>query len=260
MVRRAQSKKKEKNSTAVAELWTEFCEGSSVEIRDQLIAHYQPFVRSVVYRLRRRLPSSVDVADLQGAADIGLIQAIQSFKPELGVPFEAFCGIRVRGSIMDELRRGDWVPRPVRNRLNQKRVVRESLRHRLGREPGDVEMAEELGLTLSEYTGLYGAESEPPVLAGSKSSAVGDEADSGLDFLADSRCESPLEDAHRRELVSAIASLLDDPDREIVFKRYFQGLTLKEIGDQLDISQSRVSKILGRLIERLKERLDSKVE
>jgi RNA polymerase sigma factor (sigma-70 family) len=117
-------------------------------------------------------------------------------------------------------------------------------------------VAERLGMDLQEYMRRFGAGKDSPVLAGSKG---GGEMEQGLDFLEDTKEKDPIEDAHRRELLEVIAASLDPEGREILFKRFFENRSLKEIGDDLDLSQSRVSKILGRLIDRLKDRFEDKV-
>ncbi|HEX9793383.1 MAG TPA: sigma-70 family RNA polymerase sigma factor [Planctomycetota bacterium] len=246
---------KQPNLTLVR-LWTEYREGDRIEARNALIAYYRPFAETVVRRVKVRLPRSVEIGDLEGAGDLGLIQAIQNFDPERGVPFEAFCEFRVRGAIMDELRRLDWLPRPVRNRHNQRKEIFETLRGRLGHDPDDYELAEAMNLSFKEYAMLFENGKEAPVLAGNKPGSEDGDGEVGLDFVEDHRDEGPIAGAQRRELLQRIASTLDAEGREILFKRFFEGRTLKEIGDDLQISQSRVSKILGRLIERLKERFE----
>ena len=257
MVRRGK-RYKIRNQT-LERLWSDYCSTQRIEARNALIRYYRPFAYSVVRRVKARLPRMVEIGDLEGAGDVGLIQAIQNYDPERGVPFEAFCEHRVRGAILDELRRLDWLPRPVRNRLNEKREVFDNLRRELGRDPSDDEIAAELGVALSEYFARYGSGKDTPVMAGSKLNGEDGEFEAGMDFLEDPKAEGPIEDAHRRELLEFIAASLDAEGREILFKRYFEDRTLKEIGDDLDLSQSRVSKILGRLIDRLKDRFEDKV-
>ncbi|KAA3607070.1 MAG: hypothetical protein DWQ01_15300 [Planctomycetota bacterium] len=240
-------------------LWSQYRSEQRLEARDALIQYYRPYADGVIRRVRARLPRTVEAGDLEGAGSMGLIQAIQNFDPSRGVPFEAFCEYRVRGAILDELRRLDWLPRPVRNRLNQKREVHELLRHRLGHDPSDQDMAAELHLSLKDYIREFGGSREAPVLAGSKPAGENGDSDASLDFLEDPREESPMDDAARREMLERIASVLEAEDREILFKRYFEDRTLKEIGDELELSQSRVSKILGRLLDRLKVRFEDPV-
>ncbi len=239
-------------------LWGEYRLGERMESRNALIEYYRPYAVSLARRVKARLPKSVEIGDLEGAGDVGLIQAIQSFDPERGVPFEAFCEHRVRGAILDELRRHDWLPRPVRTRVKERKAMLEGLRSRIGREPSDSEAAEEMGLSLEDYQRSFSGRKEAPVLAGAKTSEDG-ESDGTLDFFEDPRQDGPDADPHRRELLALIAQNLDDEAREIVFLRYFLDYSLKEIADLNGISQSRVSKILGKIMERLKEKLQEKI-
>ncbi len=237
-------------------LWGEYRHGDRIEARNALIAYYRPYAASVVRRVQARLPRTVEVGDLMGAGDIGLIQAIQTYDPTRGVPFEAFCEHRVRGAILDELRRQDWLPRLLRSRLNRKNELVEELRHRLGHDPDEAEIAAELHMTLTEFLAVFGGARESPMLAGNRPGGDQGQGENGLDFVEDPREEGALEDAERRELLERIATMLEPEDREILFKRFFEDRTLKEIGDELSLSQSRVSKMLSRLLERLKERLE----
>ncbi|MDP6942368.1 MAG: sigma-70 family RNA polymerase sigma factor [Planctomycetota bacterium] len=255
----SRGKRNDAQNETLVRLWTEYCDGDRIEARNALIEFYRPFAASVVRRVKSRLPRSVEVGDLEGAGDVGLIQAIHSFDPQRGVPFEAFCEHRVRGAIIDELRRLDWLPRPMRNRLNQRKKVIDQLRTTLDREPADNEVAAELGMSMKEYMKRFGAGKDTPVLAGSKQSDYGGDSEPGLDFLEDVGAEGPDEEAHRREMLAAISASLDSEGREILFKRYFENRSLKEIGEELGLSQSRVSKILGRLVGRLKDRFEDKV-
>ncbi|RMH01165.1 MAG: sigma-70 family RNA polymerase sigma factor [Planctomycetota bacterium] len=238
-------------------LWAECRRGDSIAARNALIEYYRPFAASVVRRERARLPRTVELGDLEGAGDVGLIQAIQNYDPDRGVPFEAFCEHRVRGAILDELRRLDWLPRPLRQSLNRRRAAVDELRAELDRDPTDEEIADRLGLDLKDYLQHFGGAQDGPVMAGSKG---GGEGEQGLDFLEDTRAEGPIEDANRRELLEVIAASLDEEGREILFKRFFEERSLKEIGAELELSQSRVSKILGRLVDRLKERFEGRVD
>ena len=257
MVRRVRNPKVP--NPTLQRLWDEFRGNGCLNARNALVEFYRSHAIRVAHRVKARLPRSVDVGDLTAAGDVGLIQAIQNFDPTRGVPFEAFCEHRVRGAIIDELRRHDWLPRPMRNRLNRRKEIEAGLRHELGREPTEVEIAEGLELSLEDFRKQYGKDQEAPVLAGGK--PVSDSADGelGLDFIEDLREEGPIEPAHRREMVQHIASNLDAEAREILFMRFFERRTLQEIGDELKISPSRVSKILARIMERLKERFEDKV-
>ncbi len=256
MVRRARVP--DGDNETLTRLWDEYRGEERIEARNALIEYYRPHSVRVARRVKARLPRSVEIGDLESAGDVGLIQAIQSFDPTRGVPFEAFCEYRVRGAILDELRRHDWLPRPVRNRLNRRKGVTEELRKDLGREPTEEETASALGISLADYHRDYGNGKDTPVLAGGKRNEDG-EGDGTLDFYEDPRESGPDTDAHSRELLELISQTLDDEAREILYMRFFLGCSLKEIGADRSISQSRVSKILGRIMDRLKERFEEKV-
>lgn len=256
MVKRARRPRTE--NPALIRLWADFRGEECLHSRNALVEYYRPHAARVARRVKARLPRSVEMADLEAAGDVGLIQAIQNFDPDRGVPFEAFCEHRVHGAILDELRRHDWLPRPMRHRLNRKKEVIETLRGELGRAPVDQEIAAGLGMDVDEYHKRFGKDHEAPVLAGGKPVSEDGESEAGLDFLEDARAEGPSEDAHRRELLEQIAGTLSLENREILYKRFFEGRTLKEIGDEMSISQSRVSKILHRIVERLQERFAEK--
>ncbi|MDC3283159.1 sigma-70 family RNA polymerase sigma factor [Planctomycetota bacterium] len=146
---------KEENPT-LSRLWSEYRDDERIEARNALIEYYRPFANMVARRLKSKLPRSVEYGDLESAGDVGLIQAVQKFDPSRGVPFEAFCNYRVRGAIIDELRRHDWVPRPMRTRLNRLKQVVQELRSELEREPSEPEIAAALGVDLEEYHQKYG--------------------------------------------------------------------------------------------------------
>lgn len=256
MVKRA--RRPRTKNPALDRLWTDFRRDECLNARNALVEYYRPHAVRVARRVKARLPRTVEMADLEAAGDVGLIQAIQSYDPARGVPFEAFCEHRVHGAILDELRRHDWLPRPMRHRLNRKKEVVETLKGELGRTPSEQEIAAALGMDLDEYQRRHGKDQEAPVLAGGKPGGEDGDGEAGLDFLEDARAEGPSEDAHRRELLEQIAGTLSTENREILYKRFFEGRTLKEIGDELEISQSRVSKILHRIVERLQERFAEK--
>jgi len=256
MVKRA--RRPRTKNPALIRLWENFRQDECMYARNALVEYYRPNVGRVARRVKARLPRTVEIADLEAAGDVGLIQAIQNYDPDRGVPFEAFCEHRVHGAILDELRRHDWLPRPMRHRLNQKKDAIETLKSHLGRTPNEQEIAAALGFEVEEYRRRFGKDHEAPVLAGGKPGNEDGDGEAGLEFLEDSRIEGPSEDAHRSELIEQIAGTLSAENREILYKRFFEGRTLKEIGDELQISQSRVSKILHRIVERLQERFAEK--
>ncbi len=257
MVRRAKLTPEEEK--AIALLWENYFQSECDESRNDLVEHYRPVAISVARSVKKRLPRTVDMGDLEGAGDIGLIQAVERFDPERGVPFEAFCSQRVHGAILDELRRHDWLPRPVRKRLKARKQVVGQLSQELGREPLEEEIAAALEMSLEDYRHYFGNGKDTPVLAGGRPANGAQDGQHGLDFLEDPRAEDHPDPVHVREMLELIRCHIEPEAREILFMKYFLGYSLKEIGQELDLSLSRVCKIHGRIVERLQERFGSKV-
>lgn len=237
-------------------IWDAYRANPSDDTRNRLVEHYQAFVHELVRRFAARLPRAIDRGDLATAANVGLIAAISGYDPSRGVPFETYCELRVRGALLDELRSEDWLTRPMRARLEQhKRIVAE-LRAEHGREPRDDEVAAHMGMELPDYEILFGAglPGMPP-----RPTAAGANDEGGqLDIVEDTRAASPDEALSREELLRLVAHRLTELEARIVYLRYWENLPMREIGDLLDLSESRISKVHARLLARLQERLQNR--
>lgn len=252
--RRAQSLQRER-ALAARSLWRAYARARGDQSRNRLVEHYQGFVRELVRRFGVRLPRSVDRGDLETAANVGLIGAIESFDPTRGVRFESYCELRVRGALLDELRTQDWLPRPWRTRIERHKRVSEDLRAALRREPTEDELARALGVDLAEYRRLFSAGVPvQPVGSGGDSDSHGEDGH-GLDVVPDTHSDAPGEKLSREELLRLVAQRLSDQEYRIVYLRYWEELPMREIGQLEGLSESRVCKIHQRLIERLKDRL-----
>ncbi len=135
----------------VTELWREFKEHPTTELRNQLVERYLPLVKYNAERIWQRLPEGVDLDDLISAGVFGLMDAIDAFDLSRGVKFETYCVPRIRGAMLDELRTMDWVPRLVRSKATKREEARKELEARHGRPPTDAELAEHMGLPMDEY-------------------------------------------------------------------------------------------------------------
>ena len=222
--------------------------------QDQLVQRHGGLVKRIAHHLLARMPSSVQVDDLIQAGLIGLLEAARSFDANKGASFETYAGIRIRGAMIDELRRGDWAPRSVHR--NQRRVA-DAIRQveaRLGRDASDDEIARELQMPLAEYHQLL-ADSMGTRLFSIED--LGEEGEDALDQIAGEDA-SPLDqiqhESLQRQLASEIASL---PERErLVLALYYdEELNLKEIGLVLGVTESRVSQIHSQAAMRLRSRL-----
>jgi RNA polymerase sigma factor FliA len=242
-------------------LWQSFArDRTNKQLRDRLILTYAPLVKYVAGRLGSGLPAHVDEGDLVSYGLLGLINAIERFDPGRDIKFETYAVSRIKGSIIDELRAMDWVPRSVRTRAREIERAIGALEARLARAPTDEEIAAKVGISQDELE-------ESLVEIGRSSIAALDELwapSSGggdqialIDSLEDESVPDPqaslAEGEMKERLAEAIARL---PEREklVVTLYYYEELTLREIGEVLGVTESRISQLHTKAILRLKAR------
>ena len=221
----------------------------------ELLEQYTPLVKRIAQHLLLRLPSSVVLDDLVQAGMIGLLEAAKRFDPSKGASFDTYAGIRIRGSIIDEVRRGDWTPRSVhRNGRRVTEAIR-AVEFRTGRDASDVEVAAELQISVAEYHALL-QDSQDSRLFSIDELSHDDDDSVGMQFEGNDPGPDQLfqGDAFRQALAGALEAL---PEREkLVMALYYdEELNLKEIGSILGVSESRVSQIHSQAAMRLKSRL-----
>jgi RNA polymerase sigma factor for flagellar operon FliA len=223
-----------------------------VRLRNLLVERFRPEVDDIARKLHHRLPRHVDTQDLAHAGIQGLIHAIERFDQRRGRSFTAFMLLRVRGSMLDELRAGDWLPRPQRVRMVRRNASIQRLRGELGREPNDDEVAVDMSMTTQAYQVTFGASSRTGNPGAGRGS---DDGEDGFDHLCDPDQESPLEDLYRQEILARVLALLSPVELRMVKLHYFDGLKLNEVARKLKLSPARVCQIHGRVLARLKTRL-----
>jgi RNA polymerase sigma factor for flagellar operon FliA len=243
------------------DLWRRYKGEGDSGARERLVVAYSPMVKFVAGRLGAGLPSHVDDADLISYGLMGLIGAIERFEPERGIKFETFAMTRIRGAIIDELRSLDWVPRSVRSRAREIETAQAKLEHELQRAPTEAEIAARLDITEDELQTSLLEIANSSVYALDElwtvSDSSGDQV-SLLDTISDPRAEDPQESLASSEikdrLTEAISSL---PEREqlVVALYYYENLTLREIGEVLGVTESRVSQLHTKAVMRLKSGL-----
>ncbi len=226
--------------------------------REQLIQRYAPLVKIIVARIRGYLPDWVDEEDLISAGIVGLIKAIDRFQPSRGVKFETYATPVIRGEIMESLRAKDWVPRSVRRKARQVGKAIAELEVQLGRPPTEEEIARHMGMTLEEYHAVLEDTARAALLSFEEVFADGDDR-SGIGGQAaiepEDEDSDPVAVIEREELKRLIAEAIERlPEREklVVGLYYQEGLTLKEIGAVLGITESRVSQIHSQAMARVR--------
>ena len=244
-------------SVDVTEVWHQFKANPTTELRNRLIERYLPLVRYNAERIWQRLPDGVDIDDLISAGVFGLMDAIDAFDLTRGVKFETYCVPRIRGAMLDELRTMDWVPRLVRSKHSKLEDARKDLEARMGRPPTDEELAERLGITIDEYDRLVQDASAIGLVSLNKKWYETDSYKDvrEIDILEDKKSEDPTRRLQRKDLMKLVTKGLNRNERLILILYYYEELTMKEIGQTLDLSESRVSQMHSSIVQRLQSQL-----
>ncbi|MDR2661444.1 MAG: RNA polymerase sigma factor WhiG [Treponema sp.] len=242
------------------ELWVQYRKKRDPQIREMFIKQYAPLVKYVAGKVAIGMPHNVEFDDLVGFGVFGLLDAIDKFDPEKNVKFKTYAVTRIRGAIFDELRSIDWVPRSVRQKTREVEDAIGSLEAQLGRTATDQEIARSLGMDEGEYLKTMQRISSTSVLSLSDVWFSGDENDKVS--IGDS-IESPSslnpdviveKEEIRRVIVNAINDL-PEKEKKILVLYYYEDLTLKEIGQVLEVTESRVSQLHTKAILHLRSKL-----
>ncbi len=241
----------------VAVLWKKFKANPTEPGRNELMENYLPVVKYTAERLYSKLPDEVDLDDLMSVGVFGLLDAIKAFDLSRGVKFETYCVPRIRGAILDELRSMDWVPRLVRSRAHKVEGALRSLEMELGRRPTENELAKHMELGMSELRKLMrDAQAVGLVSLNRKWFETDSHKDvREIDMLEDKRVENPLLKAQAKDIKDLITRGLNRAERLIIILYYYEQMTMREIGETLDLSESRVSQMHSAILDRLKGQL-----
>jgi RNA polymerase sigma factor for flagellar operon FliA len=249
----------ERDST-LAELWKGYKDTASVEARNRLILHYAPLVKYVAGRVSAGLPHTIEQADLVSYGMFGLIDAIEKFDLARGFKFETYAISRIRGSIIDELRSIDWVPRSMRAKSRAVEKAYTKLENRLHRTPSEGEVAQELGMSEQELQNLFGQISFFGLLALEETVSVGADRSESVtigDTIPD-RNLGPVgtfEVEETKEMLVQAINRLPEREKLVLSLYYYEGLTLGQIGNVLHITESRVCQIHTKAVLQLRAKL-----
>jgi RNA polymerase sigma factor for flagellar operon FliA len=251
------------NEPGTSALWRRFTQNGDPAARERLVLAYSPLVKYVTGRLARTLPAHVDEADLISYGLLGLISAIDRFDPSRNIKFETYAAIRIKGSIVDELRALDWVPRSVRADAGSIEGASARLTHRLQRTPRDREIADELGVPIKKLHESRRHISRSPVVALDTLCAAKDRSANAISLaetIQDPLALDPGQALEAKEMRARLADAIGSlPEKEkvVVALYYYEDLTLREIGEVLRVTESRVSQIRTKAMLRLKARLEA---
>jgi RNA polymerase sigma factor for flagellar operon FliA len=237
-------------------LWARYREKGDTIARAQLLDRYLGLVHHSAHQLARRISRDVEIDDLIGAGTLGLVQALEGFDPGRGLAFSTYAMPRIRGSMLDELRARDWMPRSVRMRSRQLAQARSSLQQKLGRQPSHEEIASTLGVDMPTFWKWQEEVDGRLILQLDGSGPGGDDEPRLSESIADAFAETPgdsLDDTESIARLRGSFEQLSARDRLVLTLYYYEELNLRQIGDVLHVSESRVSQIRTRALKRLRE-------
>jgi len=245
------------------ELWTHYRkaiaakpldEGWIKELRNVLIELHHPLVKHIAERLLQTLPKSIELDDLVSAGLFGLMDAIRGFDPSRGIKFKTYCTTRIRGSILDQLRSQDWVPRLVRLKAGRIEKTLQRLQGEFGREPTHAELADALRMDHAELSQEISSARAKTIFSLSErwDDRDDDNAMEKVEVVEDRTAPDPISELHRRDLMLYITRSLTHKERFIIEQYYQVGHTMREIGEMLALTESRVCQIHSNVMARLK--------
>ena len=239
-------------------IWKTYKKTRDDNLRNILIEHHMPLVRMIAERVLQTLPKSIELDDLSSAGTFGLMDAINGFDLTRGIKFKTYCTTRIRGSILDELRSQDWVPRLVRLKAHKLERAMRKLEGELGRQPNQAELAVALELTIEELQAHQNEASAKTIFSLSEKWDDGDDDKEmeKVEILADKKVVDPLDTIQQRDALELITRNLTKKERLIILMYYYEGLTMREIGEIMELTESRVCQIHSNVMARLKAQLD----
>ncbi|MCC7389928.1 MAG: FliA/WhiG family RNA polymerase sigma factor [Phycisphaerales bacterium] len=246
----------------IEQVWASYQETADGTIRNYLMEKYLPLVRYNAERIYSRLPDEVDIEDLMSAGLFGLMDAIDAFDLGRKVKFETYCAPRIRGAILDELRSMDWVPRLVRQRTGKVEQIRQKLEMESGVTATEEDIAERLGLEAEELEKYLRDGKAVGTVSLNRRCFPSDGSRDvrEIDVIRDETQTNPLAEIQRNDLKELITKGLSRAEKLIVLLYYYEGMTMKEIGATLDLSESRVSQMHSSILARLKAQMQHRMK
>ncbi|MCS7091037.1 MAG: FliA/WhiG family RNA polymerase sigma factor [Verrucomicrobiota bacterium] len=232
------------------ELWKRYHGQADPQAENALVQQYLPLVTNALGRLAMTLPEHVDLEDLKSAGMMGLLQAVRNYDPSCGTSFETYARSRIRGAMLDELRRMDWVPRTVHEKARRIQETMSRLEQELGGPPTEAQVARALSLTVEEYSKLLD-EVRPAAFVCLDAAGGDDDSGALYEVVADPHGEAPDEQAARRELKEIILDRLREmPEiqRKVLAMYYVEDLRLREIAEAFGLTESRICQIHAQAI------------
>lgn len=239
-------------------LWEEYAKAKSPEIREKIILEYAPLVKVVAGRLSMYLGYNVEYEDLVSYGIFGLIDAIDKFDFLKDVKFETYASLRIRGAILDQIRKMDWIPRTIRQKQKKIDAVIRDIEARYGRSATDEEVSSGLGITEEEYLDWQSQMKITNVVSLNEFLEQGSEVPNEASQSRSSQFDSPEEVLERDELKKMLTEsleLLTEKERKVIVFYYYEDLTLKENSNILGVSESRISQLHTRALQKMRTKM-----
>lgn len=249
------------DETGKNKLWQEYIKTQSSEVREQLIVEYAPLVRLVAGRLSMYLGYNVEYDDLVGYGIFGLIDAIDKFDYNKNVKFESYASLRIRGAILDQIRKMDWLPRSIRQKQKKIDAAMSKIESEKGHVATDEEIAAELGISLDELINWQGQTKASNLISLDEYTEAGSEVK--MDTVGNAHFDQPEEVLEKEELKVQLAEAIDsltEKEKNVIVLYYYEEMTLKEISVILEVSESRVSQLHTKALNRMKKKLGDYLE
>ena len=239
-----------------AKLWDDYARTRSPEIREKIILEYAPLVKLVAGRLSMYLGYNVEYDDLVGYGVFGLIDAIDKYDNMKAVKFETYASLRIRGAILDQIRKMDWIPRTIRQKQKKIDAAIKEIENEKGRAATDEEIAKSLGISDEDYLSWQSQMKVTGVVSLDEFMESGTEAPAQQN--SQQRFETPEEVIEKEEMKKVLGQaleLLTEKEKKVILLYYYEDLTLKEISNVLEVSESRISQLHTRALQKLKSKM-----
>ena len=236
-------------------MWERYRCTRDLKVRNELVKRYIPMVQMMAQKVKATLPPSVEDSDLENAGMVAMIGAIDKYESSRGAKFETFCSRRIHGAMIDYLRKLDFLPRMLRLKLQKLERVSQRMSNNLGRPPTDGELAEDMGIS-AKNIGKLRRDQRISLISLDRCVDSDDcEGQGRLKVWEDKKTATPLQCMEKQELRELIQKTLNRSERLIVMLYYYDRLTMREIGEALNITEARVCQIHGKVMRTLKKRL-----
>ncbi len=248
------------DETGRKKLWDDYMKNKDPELREKIILEYAPLVKTVAGRLSMYLGYNVEYEDLVSYGIFGLIDAIDKFDTMKEVKFETYASLRIRGSILDQIRKMDWIPRTIRQKQKKIDAIIKEIEMETGKNASDEEIAEKLGISTDEYDEWQSQMKITGLVSLNEYVEQGSDVAQDLNQRTTSRFEGPEENIEKQELTQVLQDaleLLTEKECKVITLYYYEELTLKEISNILEVSESRISQLHTKALQKMRGKMGS---